>query len=254
MERSNSRNKLEGRSCFFCDKKCHIKKNCARRRQDKKGRGDCQEKKDHGDDPETIAFCGDLLVVHAGKARSRPCQETSWVMDSRASHYATPRKSHFKSYTPVGRGVFKMSNGGSSRVVSIGDVCLRTSNENTLVLEDVRHAPDLMLNVISTGKLDEKGFRMVFGVGQWKLIKGVVTNEGIGQGGRRGRSGAKRERPGGRRGQPKWSARENDKSADKELKGSGFTPNSVERMKVSFRLAEVDAGVQIKGKLPGGRR
>ncbi|GMH02364.1 hypothetical protein Nepgr_004203 [Nepenthes gracilis] len=172
-ERSNSWNKLEWRNCFFYSKKCHIKRDYPQRKQENEDISDCQEKRDHADDQETFTFCGDLLVVHVRKARSRPCQETSWVMDSGISHRATSRKSHFISYTPVGQGILKMGNGGLSRVASVGDVCLRTSNENKLVLKGVRHAPNLRMNVISIGKLDEEGFKTGFGDGQWKLTKGV---------------------------------------------------------------------------------
>jgi len=44
----------------------------------------------------------------------------------------------------------------------------------TLVLKDVRHVPDILLNLIFTGKLDDEGYINHFGVGKWKLTKGSL--------------------------------------------------------------------------------
>jgi len=40
---------------------------------------------------------------------------------------------------------------------------LKTGLECTLVLKDVRHVPDIRLNLISTGKLDDEGHINHFG-------------------------------------------------------------------------------------------
>ena len=56
-----------------------------------------------------------------------------------------------------------MGNSDVSKIVSIGDIRLETSIGNKLVLEDVRHVPDIRLNLISTGRLDDEGFTNSFG-------------------------------------------------------------------------------------------
>ena len=43
-----------------------------------------------------------------------------------------------------------MGNNGVSKIVGIEDVCLETSIGNKLVLKDVRHVPNIRLNLIST--------------------------------------------------------------------------------------------------------
>ena len=68
-----------------------------------------------------------------------------------------------------------MRNSGVSKIVGIGDVCLETSIGNKLVLKDVRHLPDIRLNLISTGKLDDEGFTNSFGESKWKLTKGSLV-------------------------------------------------------------------------------
>lgn len=59
-----------------------------------------------------------------------------------------------------------MGNDGVSKVVGIGDVCLETNNGTKLVLKNVKHVPDIRLNLISASNLDDDGFCNVFGDGQ----------------------------------------------------------------------------------------
>jgi len=67
-----------------------------------------------------------------------------------------------------------MGNEGISKIVGKGDVCLKTGLGFTLVLKDVRHVPDIHLNLISTGKLDDEGYINHFGGGKWKVTKGSL--------------------------------------------------------------------------------
>ena len=57
----------------------------------------------------------------------------------------------------------------------MGDVCLEVSNGTMPVLRDVRHVPDIRLNLISTRKLYDEGFCNTFDNGQWKLTKGSLV-------------------------------------------------------------------------------
>ncbi|KAK9005847.1 hypothetical protein V6N11_043267 [Hibiscus sabdariffa] len=52
---------------------------------------------------------------------------------------------------------------------------LVSNNSTKLILKDVRHAPDIRLNLISAGKLDDEGFCNTFDDGQWKLTKGSLV-------------------------------------------------------------------------------
>ena len=52
----------------------------------------------------------------------------------------------------------KMGNEGACQIVSIGDVCLVTSTGCNLVLRDVRHVPEVRLNLISANRLDDEGY------------------------------------------------------------------------------------------------
>ena len=48
----------------------------------------------------------------------------------------------------------KMGNKSISQIAGIGDICIQTSMGCTLTLKDVRHIPDLRLNLISVHMLD----------------------------------------------------------------------------------------------------
>jgi len=52
---------------------------------------------------------------------------------------------------------------------------LDTDTGCRLLLKDVRHIPDIRLNIISTGKLDDDGYANYFGEGKWKLTKGSLV-------------------------------------------------------------------------------
>ena len=50
-----------------------------------------------------------------------------------------------------------------------------TGDGRKLVLKEVRHVPEMHLNLISTGKLAEVGMINQFGVGKWKLSRGSIV-------------------------------------------------------------------------------
>ncbi|VFQ68314.1 unnamed protein product [Cuscuta campestris] len=67
-----------------------------------------------------------------------------------------------------------MGNGGSSKIIGMGDVCLETSTGCRLVLRDVRHVLDIRLSLISAGLLDDEGYANQFCDGRWKLSQGSL--------------------------------------------------------------------------------
>ncbi|KAG8382299.1 hypothetical protein BUALT_Bualt05G0062400 [Buddleja alternifolia] len=72
-----------------------------------------------------------------------------------------------------------MANHGVTEVIGMGNINLETDTGCRLILRDVRHIPDIRLNIISTGKLDDDGYVSNFGEGKWKLTKGsLITAKG----------------------------------------------------------------------------
>ena len=79
------------------------------------------------------------------------------MIDSCASIHATPRKDFFTSYTSGDFGSVMMDNDGSTKAIGMGNVHLETSNGTVLILKNVKHIPDIRMNLISTGKFDDEG-------------------------------------------------------------------------------------------------
>ncbi|KAL6336690.1 hypothetical protein AAG906_036004 [Vitis piasezkii] len=126
--------------------------------------GKVKEKKNDngGEDDQVATTTSDFLIVYDSDVVNFACQETSWVIDNGASIHATPRKDFFTSYTSGDFGSVRMGNDGSAKAIGMGDVRLETSNGTMLTLKNVKHIPDIRMNLISTGKLDDEGFCNTF--------------------------------------------------------------------------------------------
>uniref|UniRef100_A0A2N9EW40 Integrase catalytic domain-containing protein n=1 Tax=Fagus sylvatica TaxID=28930 RepID=A0A2N9EW40_FAGSY len=98
-----------------------------------------------------------------------------WVIDSAASYHVTPRREFFTSYKAGNLGRVKMGNKSYADIVRIGDICVETNTGYTLKLKDVRHIPDMRLNLISVSVLDKEGYESHLGNGKWKLFKGSLV-------------------------------------------------------------------------------
>ena len=68
-----------------------------------------------------------------------------------------------------------MGNKSASQITGIGDICIQTSMGRTLTLKDVRHIPNLRLNLICVHMLDKDGYNHFINSGNWKLTKGSLV-------------------------------------------------------------------------------
>ena len=59
-----------------------------------------------------------------------------------------------------------MSNDIVSRIIGTGTICLKTSVETKLVLNNMKHDPDIRLHLISAGVLDDEGYVSTNGDGK----------------------------------------------------------------------------------------
>ena len=155
--------------CHYCHLNGHIRKYC---RQLKRGmkQGKVKDKKNDngGEDDRVATTTSNFLIVYDSDVNFA-CQETSWVIDSGALIHATPWKDFFTSYTFGDFGSVRMGNDGLAKAIGMGDMRLETSNGTVLILKNVKHIPDIRMNLISTGKLDDEGFNNTFCDSQWKL-------------------------------------------------------------------------------------
>ena len=79
----------------------------------------------------------------------------SWIIDYGASFHVSPREDFFSNYKKCDYGTLKMGNHVTSKIIGIGDIMLLIDTRNKFELKEVRHVPEMRLNLVSTGKLDD---------------------------------------------------------------------------------------------------
>ena len=155
-------------TCFYCGKPNHIKSECRKYKKDLaagKVANKNEQKCENG--AANVAECEegeDYLVIEDDECYSVVRDDAmSWVVDSGASFHITSHKEYFSSYTSGVTGQVRMGNIGSSTIVGKGTICIETSTGCSLMLDDVRHVPDIRLNLLSVGKLDDIRHGSYFG-------------------------------------------------------------------------------------------
>ncbi|GJY76876.1 putative RNA-directed DNA polymerase [Tanacetum coccineum] len=133
------------------------------------------KKDDDGDDnTEVNTTTDEFFVCYDYDMVNLANDDSSWILDSGATCHVATRKDYYSSYTPGDFGVVRMGNTGLSRIAGIGDICLKFDTGMELVLHNVKHVPDMRLNIISTGLLDEDGYHNSSGNGLWKVTLGSL--------------------------------------------------------------------------------
>ena len=169
-------NKLANVECHYYHLKGHIRKYCRQLKRDMK-QGKVKEKKNDngGEDDRVVTTTLDFLIVYDSDVVNFAYQEASWVIDSGASIHATPRKDFFTSYTFGDFGSVRMGNDGSAKAIGMGDVRLETNTGTVLFFKNVKHIPNICMNLSSIGKLDDEGLCNTFHDSQWKLTRGSMV-------------------------------------------------------------------------------
>ncbi|KAG8377191.1 hypothetical protein BUALT_Bualt08G0002500 [Buddleja alternifolia] len=177
-DKSGGKSKFKGDfKCHYCGGPNHYERDCRKKKRDQKN-GNNENKKDDKD-TTAVATDGDVVIICDDACVSSSCQETDWIIDSGASYHITPHRDMFTSYTSGNFGRVRMANHGVTEVIGMGNINLETDTACRLILRDVRHIPDIRLNIISNGKLDDDGYVSNFGEGKWKLTKGsLITAKG----------------------------------------------------------------------------
>ena len=116
-----------------------------------------QQKRENNENRVAVVANDDLFISCDANAINLVHDESSWFVDSVATSHVMPKKELFSSYTPGNFGTLKMGNNHEVEVISIWKVCLECNNGSKLVLNNVKHAPDVRLNLISVGYLDDEG-------------------------------------------------------------------------------------------------
>ncbi|CAA0839882.1 Unknown protein [Striga hermonthica] len=173
--RSKSRGKYKDVECNYCKKKGHMKKDCWKLKNKNRENNSKSEKfEESTSDRVATATSADLVIVYDDGDINLVSSDSSWLGDSGAAVYVTPKREFFSTYTVGDFGYLRMGNNGMAKVIGKGDICLKMTNGSTVLLRDVRHAPDVRLNLISIGRLDDDGYGNNFVDGKWKISKGSL--------------------------------------------------------------------------------
>ena len=108
---------------------------------------------------DMFVFCddGQVNIIH---------YNNYWVVDSGESYNITFHRHFFSTYTEGDFEYVRMENEISCKVIGMGDIYLDTDTGYQLILRNIQHVPDIRLNLISTGKLDDEGYHSSQGGGK----------------------------------------------------------------------------------------
>lgn len=163
----NSGQKFGG-ECHYCGEKGHMKRMCRKWKQDKKK----SKYQDDDDDGRTACVTGELLMVQ--ECRYVGDKGHDWYVDTGASCHVTSNLELFTTYKACNFGMLKMGNKGWSKISGMGDICIETDLGYHMTLKDVRHVPDLRVNILSASVFDRQGYHQHIGDGKWKLLNGSL--------------------------------------------------------------------------------
>ncbi|KAK2989959.1 hypothetical protein RJ640_004122 [Escallonia rubra] len=154
--RSKSRGKSKSKGitivCWNCNKEGHKKNDCTEPKK-KNGVGGRQ-----GDDE------GANMVSSNEQTYDDLCLFATVDDNSKVCDYVHGDYGHMT-----------IGNGYRCNIVGKGKVEIKLSNGGSLILNDVRHIPELQKNLISVSRLDREGYFVAFGEKQWKVTKGSMV-------------------------------------------------------------------------------
>ncbi|GKV36538.1 hypothetical protein SLEP1_g44659 [Rubroshorea leprosula] len=154
----------------------HYQKDCWHNKdKNVRKRADTHEGKEAKENTTVITSDGELYLLCENDSIDVAHYDSTWVIDTIASYHVTPNRDWFSSYKEGDFGYLKMGNRSEAKIVGVSDVWLETNIGSKLHLKNVRHVPEIRLNLMSTGMLDDDGYLNYFGNGTWKLTKGTMV-------------------------------------------------------------------------------
>ncbi|KAL8157159.1 hypothetical protein AgCh_002026 [Apium graveolens] len=169
--RSRSKSQKRGQSkdrkdivCWNCQKKGHFRNQCTApvAPKGKSKEDNSANVVEEVEDDDAFICCVE-------------CSVESWVIDSDASFHATPCKDLMLNFRVGNFSKVRLADDETLDIAGMGDINIRTSFGTSWTLKDVRYIPRLKKMLLSVGQLDKEGYRVTFGDGQWKVIKGNLV-------------------------------------------------------------------------------
>lgn len=143
---SRTQGRREERTCFFCGKKGHIKKDCRKYQEYLK-------KRQHdGHDRPARPRHSALSAMRRGSDSER------WIVDSGATDHMTNRGDILHDYTALKDArAITCADGKSATAVGYGNLYATTPDGESLMFKKVLYVPKIACNLLSAGRIDERG-------------------------------------------------------------------------------------------------
>ena len=78
-----------------------------------------------------------MLFIKEQKCKHVANNDVEWIVDSATPHHIIPTKGLFTTYKAGYFGIIKMGNFSYSKIMRIGNVCIKTNVGSTVMLKDV---------------------------------------------------------------------------------------------------------------------
>ncbi|KAG8503336.1 hypothetical protein CXB51_001298 [Gossypium anomalum] len=137
-----------------------------------KGRSKSSNRENSGEADVVEDYSGSELLA-ASVNDSKVSEE--WILDSGCTFHMSPNRDWFKTYEIVFEGVVLMGNNASCKITGVGTIKIKMFDRVVRTLSDVRHVPELKINLISLSTLDSKGYRYIAESGVLKISKGSLV-------------------------------------------------------------------------------
>jgi hypothetical protein len=171
QSQSNSKNRVK---CYYCKKYGHYKSECPKLRN-KEEVNKASSSSVAGVIEENYEDEDFVLAVTDSNGRLND----KWVFDAACTSHMFPKRDWFTTYKSINGGSVFMGNNVACKIVGIGAVRIRMHDRTVKTLKNVRHVPDLKINLISLGTLDSLGYKYSGGGGVIRVSEGsLIVMEG----------------------------------------------------------------------------
>ncbi|KAL1536503.1 Retrovirus-related Pol polyprotein from transposon TNT 1-94 [Salvia divinorum] len=166
--KQNSKDGNESRSCHWCKKPGHLKRDCFawKKKQAEEAAGNKQ----------TTDCVQEVENAHALNIMEE-VEESSWILDSGCSFHICSKINWFDSISEA-TGSVVLGNNQVCKIEGIGSIRLRLADKSTKILTEVRYIPEVKRNLISLGTLERKGYAfhssggvMMVGMGGERILQ-----------------------------------------------------------------------------------
>jgi hypothetical protein len=99
------------------------------------------------------------LDIEQYALNARDFNGNTWILDSGASSHMTGNKSYFSRLRTFDGNI--KSATGSAKAIGIGTIEVEDSNNGRFEIQDVLYVPELTVNLISYGRLMDRGFEAI---------------------------------------------------------------------------------------------